>query len=220
MNDWITLRTRGFNKIYGLLERAQSTSAMYAGVGPTGCGKTSTIKAYKSTHENVFTFKVEKIYTAKDLFRKMLEALGVFDYHNSVTLDSLSIRFSHLIKQRQGRSLLIFDEAGKFSADMMEYFQTIRDVTEANVGIVLLGTNQFKTKMDIWQKKEVQGIPELCSRIYSWVEIPSASDNEKLQILKQNGIADPAEGRELVKKSSDLRQLYQNVLEYRFNKGN
>jgi hypothetical protein len=111
-----------------------------------------------------------------------------------------------------------------FSCSHYNYFtaklKQFRDATEANVGIVLLGTNQFKTKMDTWQKKEVQGIPELCSRIYSWIDIPTASDNEKLQILKQNGIADPTDVRELVKKSSDLRKLYQNVLEYRFNKGN
>jgi len=217
MNNWITLRTRAFNQIYGLLERAQMTSAMYAGIGSTGCGKTLTIQSYKLTHENVFVFKIEKTLKPRDLYRMMLESLGVFDYDNVVGLNSLAMRFAHLMKQRKN-ALLIFDEAGKFSADMMEYFQAIRDATETNVGIVLLGTGQFKANMDDWRKKQLQGIPELCSRIYSWTEIFSPSDNEKFQILEANGITDPTDLRELVKKSSDLRKLYQNVLEYRFNK--
>ena len=70
--------------------------------------------------------------------------------------------------------------------------------------------------MNYWRDKNHKGIPELFSRIWSWEDIPKPTGNEKYQIVKKNGVTDPASLKKIVKESSDLRQVYQNVMQYRY----
>ena len=181
MKDWVTLKTQAFMTIYELLEKAHTMSSMHALTGPTGSGKTSTFDVYRKEHENVYYLKIEKVYKPKEFYLKLLSMVGVHDYDQRVTLKSMADRFAHLLNERKEKILLIFDEAGKFSSEMCEYFQTIRDATDMHVGIILSGTDVFKINMDGWCNKKYRGIPELNSRIYKWVEIPKPTENEKYQ---------------------------------------
>jgi len=131
MKDWVIVETAAFQEIYALLEKTQLTSGMYAVVSHTGCGKTLTITNYLKDHENVYYYKLEKTWSPKKLYLEMLQSLGIYDYDEKVGLDALSIKFKALLNENKNRkSLLVFDEAGKFSVDMLEYFQSIRDATE------------------------------------------------------------------------------------------
>lgn len=216
MKDWIILKTQGFEVVYDLLTKAHAISSLHALIGAPGYGKTLTFEMYRKEHENVYYFKIEKVYTPKEFYLKLLSILGVYDYTTRVPLKSMADRVSSLLNDRKEKILLIFDEAGKFSPDMMEYFQTIRDATDQHVGIILSGPDKFQTDMDTWNSKNYKGIPELYSRIYSWEIVPKPTDNEKYQIIKKNGVTDPKEIKRIVKKSPDLRQVYQEVIGYRY----
>lgn len=191
-------------------------SAMHALIGSTGSGKTFSFDLYRACHENVYYFKIEKTYTAKEFYLLLLSAVGVHDYDRRVPLKSMAERFASVLREKKTKTLLIFDEAGKFSSDMCEFFQTIRDSTEENVGIILSGTEKFRTDMESWRQKKHKGIPELFSRIWSWEDIPKPTENEKYQIVKMNGVTDPAVIKKIVKQSPDLRQVYQNVMQQRY----
>lgn len=216
MKEWITLKTKAFKQIYALLKMTHITSSMHVLLAPTGCGKSFTLNYYRKLHPNVYYFKLDKNYSPKEFYIELLHILGVYDYDRTVSLKSLANRVSFLLNENSTKSLVIFDEIGKFSADMLEYFQSIRDATEEHVGIVLAGTNAYQDKFDDWLLKSYRGIPELDSRIFSTVKVLPPSDKEKYAIVKKNGVTEPHEIKRIVKVSTDLRKLYQEVILYRY----
>lgn len=141
---------------------------------------------------------------------------GVIEFSvQNFTLDILSQKFIDTIAKQRKKCLFIFDEAGKLTADMMEFFQPLRDETENNMGIILAGTSKFKEKMDRWKKKKELGIPELYTRITAWEEIPLPSRKERYLMAKQNGITNPELLNEIADTSTNFRDVYNSVVEYR-----
>jgi DNA transposition AAA+ family ATPase len=218
MKDWITLKTKTFRLIYDVLERAHINSSMHLIIAPPGCGKTFTLQYYKRKVSNVYYFKIDKIYSPKDFYLEILSVLGAPDYDRKASLKSMANRVAFLLNEGSAKSLLVFDEIGKFTADMLEYIQSIRDSTDTHVGIVLAGPSKFEVDMNYWIAKNYRGIPELNSRIYSREYATPPSNEEKYQIVKRNGVTEPSEMKRICKESSDLRMLYQNVIEYRYKK--
>jgi hypothetical protein len=213
--DWKMLETKAFNTINSCLMRCYKNNFLMAVVGEQGSGKSSTFRLFKEKHTNIYIITLNKTWRPKDLYLEILNCLQIHNYTIKDTLPAMYARITLELSNRKDKILFIFDEAGKFSADMLEYFQPMRDATSENVGMILSGTSQFKTQFDKWVTQKKLGIPELGSRIYKWIEIPKTDYNEKCQILTANGIKEPKIIKQIAQSSIDLRQLYQNASLYK-----
>lgn len=213
---WMKLEITSFKKITDLLKKALTNSAMYGITGPTGCGKTSAFDWFRENFKNVYYIKVEGVWTAKDFYLQILYKIGITDYDRNVSLKSMADRIAYILNDRKEKTLFIFDECGKLSATMLQNFQVIRDSTEDHVGIILAGTKKFEDDFDKWVKKDYIGIPELSSRVTSWYKLEPATRDEKIQIIKANGIHSPKDVKLIVDSSSDLRKLRQNVIDFKY----
>ena len=215
LRKWKTLKTEGFTKIYDLCEMAYDYSIFYAIVCESGGGKSFTFKCFQEEFPNVYLIKLTKFWSAKVLMVRLLQQVGVYDYSEYFSLDILSQKFIETIRKQRKKCLFIFDEAGKLTADMMEFFQPLRDETENNMGIILAGTSKFKEKMDKWKEKKELGIPELYTRITSWEKIPLPGRKERYQMAKQNGITNLDLLNEIADDSTNFRDVFKKVIEYR-----
>jgi hypothetical protein len=217
IKKWGILKTEAADQIEKICTLAYNHSLMYAVILGTGGGKTTAYNLFrKNNPEHVFVIKVEKEWTAKILYRKMLEKVGVVDFVEPwIKTSTLSEKFADTILESDTKYLFIFDEAGKFSSNMLEYFQTIRDKTENSMGMILSGTSEFKRNLDKWDRKKIGAIPELVSRFTEIIEISDPSETERFAVAKHNGIHNPTVLGEIVKKSKNLRDVYNNVIAYR-----
>ncbi len=215
-DEWKTLEIESFRKIKAVLIKAQALSSLHVIIGGAGCGKTSTYDWYKRNHANVFLIKIEHTYSPKDFYIEILRKLGINDHDRTANLKTMSDRIAYLLRERREKCLLLLDECSKASSRFLQNFQCIRDLTVDNLGIILSGTDKFKTDFDAWVRKNHVGIPELNSRIYSWEFIDFPSFDEKYQIIKANGIANEKDIKRIATDSKDLRKVYQTVRELRY----
>lgn len=51
---WVVVETRGYKRMYGLLQDAQDNSLVFAVTGDAGCGKSEAIKSYAASNRNVY----------------------------------------------------------------------------------------------------------------------------------------------------------------------
>ncbi len=215
LKQWKTLETEGYKGIEKICKLAYKHQLFYAIICEPGGGKTLTFRCFQLKHPNVHVIRLTKMFTSKVLFVKMLQAVGVFDFHEYLSGEVLSAKLVHTINKQKDNCLFIFDEAGKFTADMMEYFQPLRDDTQNKMGIILAGPKKFKDKMDRWRIKGELGIPELYTRITAWEEIPPTTSQERYKVARQNGILDHGLCTDISKKTSNFREVYNMVIEAR-----
>lgn len=217
IKKWTLLNTEATQELKRVCALSYEHSLMMAVFAATGLGKTTTFNWFKDQHPGgVFLVKIEKEWNSRTLYLKILEQVGVVDYlERWITIDVLSNKFADTILENNRKCLFIFDEAGKFTANMLEYFQTIRDKTENNMGIILSGTHEFKGNLDKWRMKQKGAIPELYSRFTQVVEIGAPTKSELLAVAKQNGIKDPQILKKLVSESENFRDVYNKTVTYR-----
>lgn len=216
-NEWVTLEIDSFNQIKDLLTKTQQLSSMHVLIGGSGLGKSSTFEWYKRVHPNVFLVKIEHTYSAKDFYLEILQKIGIRDHDRKANLKSMSDRIANALQTRKEKCLLILDECSKASVDFLRNFQCIRDLNTENLGIILSGTSKFKDDFDKWTRQNHTAIPELASRIYSWEYLKSATPEEKFEIVSANGVKGERQINSIVGKSPDLRRLYQNVIQYKYD---
>jgi len=213
--SWKFVQTNSYIKIYKTLQTTQELGQIRAIIGASGYGKSSALKIFeKRNSKTTLYMELDKTYRAKDIYVEILRFLDEGQYGYNIPTRFLAQKVSYLLEKRKDKLLIIFDDAGRFTPSMMEYFQAIYDRNEGRVGIVLSGTSKFKNDFEGWVKSEKLGIPELSTRISTWVNIEPPSLNEKINILKENGIELTDLATSIAKECDNLRTLSQKCKEY------
>ena len=109
--------------------------------------------------------------------------------------------------------MLIIDEAGKFSPRMLEYLHELRDLTTDTTGIILAGPEYFEEHLINWKDKKVTGIPEVYSRITTWVKLRPPTSNEKIELIRAYNIHDN-DFEKFIKYSLDFRDVKNKITNY------
>src|SRR5690606_14319762 len=86
------------------------------------------------------------------------------------------------------RSLLIIDEAGKFSRVMLEQLHELRDETAQSAGIVIAGPGYFYKNLTKWALHQRVGMPEIYRRISYWEELAAPERAEIKSFCSHYGI--------------------------------
>lgn len=215
---WEHLNTKNFKETIKICNRALAHSLLYGLTGDSGYGKSTAFEAFNKMNLNVFILQLDKTLTPKTFYLLLLKTLRVYDWDTSSSLSSMALHVATVLSKTGKKNLLIFDDAGRFSKSMLEFFQSIRDSTELNTGIILSGTSVFKSSFDSWVEKRARGIPELNTRIFDWVELPKPTYSDLFQIATANGVSDKKEADLLAKNSGDYRTLKNKVLKSRILK--
>ena len=207
--DWQIAATTAYKEIEFVMRDAQENAAVTWIVGDAGCGKTTASEQYAAENRNAFYVLCAEDTKRADFMRDIAKAMGL-RVDGSVRqmleqiLDALS---------RIGSPLLIFDEADKLTDSVMQYFITIYNRTEGDVGIVFLSTQHIKSRMARGLQFNHRGYQELHSRIgrkFFDLEHPSATD--VYGVCVANGLKDEAAIHEVIRDAEayqyDLRRAH------------
>lgn len=219
LKDWVILKTNNYNTIMGKLENAHKYALLTCIIGFPGAGKTTTFRHYTKTHgKDVVYICLDVSFRAKDFYVTLLRELGVPDYGYDVPIKFVASKITETIREREEPVLIIIDDAGRFTAPMMEWFQLIYD--SENCGLILSGTKKFKNDFDGWDKQNRLGIPELASRVDEWVVLKEPTKEEMKKVAQKNGVTDPVVLTKLTNECSDYRKLSKKVIGLRIKQVN
>lgn len=152
----------------------------------TGMGKSTSLKIYEASENNVFMVTAESSMNAKTLFLSILERLNVsFDGN----VHRILLKIAEVLNAAEN-SLLIIDEAGKLNHVMMLYLHVLRERTMKNCGILLAGMPYFKTNLERFSQKQKSGCSEFLRRINIWNELGGLSRKEIEYICRKEGMED------------------------------
>lgn len=197
----ILIETSDHAAIKKLCRKTRSQKLMTGLVGDTGLGKTTSLKII-SRNPNTYFVLFDKTMRAKQFFAAVLKEMGIAfegsinDMVNTIA-DELNTKAS---------PLLLIDEAGKLTHNMILYLHVLRDKTNKNVGIVLAGMPYFKNNLIKGTNKQKEGYAEFYRRVNLWHEMEGLTTQEAQYICEQNGVKDSETIKEMkrIKRFGDL----------------
>ena len=213
MNE-IILETANYNSISLACQDALINHKMVAITGEPGLGKTTAVNSFKSTiADNVFVVTVTKSMSAKIFYSSILNTVGDKKFSSTQRLYFIIQEAIHVFTNSVENKILIIDEAGRLTPNMIEYIHEFRDATKENTGIVLLGVGYFEKNMIKWRDSEYIGIPEFYSRISSWLKLEKPTKNEIIAIVRAYGVEDEGFIKEVIG-FNDFRKLTNSIHNY------
>jgi DNA transposition AAA+ family ATPase len=184
------ISTNNYETVLSVCKETHIRKEMNAIVGETGYGKTIPLKIYLSNYENVYYMTAKASMNAKEFYSTLYNAIGNEGYNPSYSINFLIMKTANKFNENSHNKLLIIDEAGKFHRRMLEYLHEFRDLTSETTGIILSGPGYFKSSIEDWKDKGIKGIPEVYSRINSWITLQAPLKKEKIQLIREFGIND------------------------------
>ena len=120
---WSIVHTNVYEELTELLDCAQRDSQVMAIVGSAGCGKSSTIRQYVATHQEVYSITCSEYQNRGSWLSAVMEAMGL-DPRGLSVAEKIGAVVRRL--KRFDRPLLILDEADKMSDTVLYFFITWR----------------------------------------------------------------------------------------------
>lgn len=175
--------TNDYRAVKKACDQARKNCFMIGITGDTGMGKTTALKII-SRNRNTFYVSYDKTMKSREFFAAILKELGISfmgNVHEMVNkiVDELSVLDA---------PLLMIDEAGKLTHNVMLYLHVVRDKTDSNCGIILAGMPYFETNLRKNSDKQKEGYAEFLRRINIWHQLKGLSRNEVEEICVANGI--------------------------------
>lgn len=211
----LLLATRNFKLVQAACNDALSNRKMVGLIGEAGYGKTIALKHFQRTHKNVFMTTVRPSMSSKDYWITLYHSLGIGDPRLSRyaslhrTLNEISEHLNEI-----GNSLLIFDEAGKFSHKMLEFVHELRDLTTESTGVIIAGPGYFKKNLQRWVKFDKIGMSELMRRINYWEILSKPEKHEMREFCKYFGLNDQTIIQKLLNECDNYGTLYNSIVEF------
>lgn len=184
--DFEIIGTSNFNSIQGICQKSQAHSMMNAIIGYTGAGKTTALYDYYRNGRNVYYLECKNSMNRRQFLHALLAETGI-NYMGSVY--DMVREITEVLNSQQ-KPLVIIDEAGKVSTNVLLDLHDIRNSTMHNAGILLAGCEYFQRDMQKWVTKEKPGYPEFHSRITNWNVLNKPTKSEITAICNGNGLND------------------------------
>ena len=168
--------TRDFSTMFKACNFARRERAMVGVIGDTGTGKTTAMRAYMEANRNTYAVT----------FETLLREMGV-SYEGGVN-DMVS-RAAEEINKAEG-PLITIDEAGKMTHPVMLHLHDLREKTQGNCGVVLVGMPYFRANLEKAASRGKEGAAEFLRRINVWFAFRGLSRDEAVFVAKNGGVTD------------------------------
>lgn len=215
----VILATANFQAIKAACRLATTHRRLTAICGEAGLGKTVALQIFQKANKNVFMMTVRPSMGIKTFWVELMSKVCLYgdkvlstSYYKRplyFTLNKICQAFN-----QYENPLLIIDEAGKLTPQMLLHLHEVRDETKSNLGIVISGPNYFKDNLEYWASRNKQGIPELITRINSWVHLEVPTIYEMKAICKEYQVTDPQVVKGLTYQTDNFRTLHNRIVEF------
>ncbi|MBD1385726.1 AAA family ATPase [Mucilaginibacter rigui] len=198
--------TSNYNSIQNICLKTQNSRQLNVVIGYTGAGKSVALNDYYRSKERVYYMVCKNSMNRRQFLCAILAEMGVnfmgnvYDMVNKI-VDLLN---------EQPNTLLIIDEAGKVSTNVILDLHDIRNATMYSAGILLAGCEYFQTNIEKAVTKEKIGYPEFHSRVTNWNVLNRPTKAEVTAICQANGLTDEATIKEL-HRIPNYRLLYNAI---------
>lgn len=198
------IKTTNYSTVFNLCEKAKAWKHLYGLIGCTGSGKTTALKRFYKANKNVFYVECKHTMNRKQFFASILKELGI---NFAGTVYEMVTRIENEFNTLES-PLLIIDEAGKLSHNLILDLHDLRNATMNSLGIVLAGCEYFKENLEKNVQRDKQGIPEFYSRIVQWQFLGTPTGEEVSAICNINNV----EYGEMTKRIyPNYREVYNDV---------
>lgn len=204
------LGTSNYNSIQSICQKTQAHSLLNAIIGYTGAGKTTALYDYYRGGQNVYYIECKNSMNRRQFLHALLLEMGI-NYMGTV-YEMVKQISDHLNSHK--KPLVIIDEAGKVSTNVLLDLHDIRNATLYNAGFILAGCEYFQRDMEKAVQKEKPGYPEFHSRIVNWNVLNRPTKAEISAICKGNGVDDDEFIKDLYR-LPNYRLLYNAILNER-----
>lgn len=200
LNDWRIYETANMKSITDMCEDAASHKKFIAMAGYTGAGKTTALRSRAKKHANSWYVLGTTIATQRTFLTSILRAMGISE--GTTIQDKMTV----IVREMNSRpdALLIIDDAGKLTDNILRLIQIIYDETEHNAGIIIAGTQYLKSYITRGAVMDKRGFRELARRITYWQPMTLPSKKEIAFICKDYGIID----------SNAIRYCQSQIMDY------
>lgn len=207
-NAYKLVNTSNLMAVTEVCKAAKANHHMYGLVGCTGSGKTTALKRFYKANKNVSYVECKHTMNCKQLLKELgINYVGtVYDMVTRIEEEFNSLE----------NPLLIIDEAGKLSHNLILDLHDLRNSTMNSLGLVLAGCEYFKDNLENGVRKDKQGIPEFYSRIITWQILGTPSKVEVHAIMNANNVDINTVDK---KRFNNFREVYNVVSEYRISGG-
>ena len=207
---WVVVETRGYKRMYGLLQDAQDNALVLAVTGDAGCGKSEAIKSYATANRNVYNLSCSEYWNRKRFTEELLRAMGV-DSPGSTVADMMD-DIIHALKRRE-TPLVVLDEADKLSDQVLYFFISLYNKLEDRVGIILCATDYLEKRVKRGIRNNLKGYKEIYSRVgRKFIPIQVVNSEDVAAVCIANGVTDPGTINEIIDDcESDLRRVKRKV---------
>ncbi|OKL40275.1 AAA family ATPase [Pontibacter flavimaris] len=180
------LSTSNYTTVHAICEDARQRRKLVGIIGYPGAGKTTALQSYYRSHKNIYYVECKNSMNRKQFLHAVLTEMGI--QFMGTVYDMVRLISQELNSKES--PLLIIDEAGKMSPNLILDLHDLRNATMHNAGIVMSGCEYFKKNMEKAAEKDKQGYPEFYSRVMNWPVLNRPTKAEIVAISKSNGIQD------------------------------
>lgn len=205
-SDFNLVGTSNYNSIQTICKQTQSQSQLNAIIGYTGSGKTTGLYDYYMSVPNVYYLQCKNSMNRRQFLSALLAEMGV-NFIGS-TYDMVK-QICDLLNSQQN-PLIIIDEAGKVSTNVLLDLHDIRNETLYSAGIIIAGCEYFQRNIEKAVTKDKTGYPEFHGRVVNWNMLNKPTRAEIQAICKANGVVDEDTIKDF-QKLPNFRLLYNAI---------
>ncbi len=210
INDWKIYETTNLKAITELCRDASENKKFMGLAGFTGAGKSTALRKYATKNPNTWYILGTTIMTQRTFLTAILRSMGISE--GQAIQDKMSIIIREMNNNTD--SLLIIDDAGKLTDNILRLIQIIYDETEDNAGIIIAGTEllyEYISKGAITGKR---GFRELMRRVAYWQPVYKPAKSEVAYICNEYGIKDARAVSYIQSQSNfgDIKNLITNAI--------
>lgn len=208
-------KTSDFVAVQKACDVAKKYHFMIGIIGDTGTGKTTALNYY-TANKNVYKITLTKSMHQRFFLDTFLKVLGLECY------GALSDKTAKIIDflNTKTDALVMIDEAGKITPNVMLLLHDIREATRFNCGFIMAGMPYFKANLEKEAKREKVGFAEFLRRVNLWQELDGLTPREIEAIIRDKGFNKTTDYKEFAgfKRFADLENkiLLNNIINETF----
>ena len=207
---WVVVETRGYRRVYDILQDAQEHAVVFAITGDAGCGKSEAVKSYAASNREVFALSCSEYWNRKHFLLELMQSMGIEAVENTVTGMMNAIV---LALKKKERPLVVLDEADKLSDQILYFFISLYNKLEDHAGIVLCATDFLEKRIKKGVRANRKGYKEIFSRVgRKFVPVQVVNSEDVAAVCIANGVTDPSAINAIIDDcENDLRRVKRKV---------